>query len=412
MTKVYQGTAEGCCEHSEMCGTYGFAGNDSCILPCCEFRGDLSDAEFQVRQKVTLHRNQISSRTNFPIQSTEIITLIREASVKVMHSQTSEAQTSVKSGEFRLFWHDSNSSDHPNTGRVPCQNNGQLPPNSTNYRVLKHMANGAQEVFFDGHPSSDHFSFASFPRQPLEQSSVSQLNPTVPVRMKRKFQAPNINKEPLAAENLPQGLEMGKRPPGSELRTAICKRLKVAHATEAVPSFFAQEFPIPHGPALVAPNIQHEISEEGLASSSPACQMVFLQPSFKSSHHGPLSDAPSHNRQHPRREMEHLLSIDSTLDNSSCFRAAKINLPTVHELRKGTHDPRESRHQSHERFLQHGANQLTLFMGEMTPVQAQAHGWTYLKTFYKREQEHVEKNALIETYFEGRKSKLEKLIQH
>lgn len=410
MTNVHRETGATGCEQRKLPGADTFGANQSCSALCCEFRSDRSDSEFLHKQKVTFHQNQISSRTNFPIQSIEIITLIREGAAEVMHPQTSEAQTSVKPGEFRLFWHEFNSSDHPNIGRVPCQNHEHRPQNSTNYRVLKHNANGAQEVLLHGPAKSEHFSFASFARQPLEQSLAGQPTTAAQVRTKRKFQAPNINKESSQADNLAQAIEMGKRPPGSELRTAICKRLKVADATEAVPSFFAQETPILQTTAL-APKMHFDVAEQALGSSSPACQMVVLEPTFKSSHHGPVLDAPPHPRQHRRREMEHLLSIDSTLDNSSCFRAAKIELPTLNEHRKGTFDPRESRYQRDERFLQNGANQLTLFMGEMTPVQAQAHGWTYLNTFYKREQEHVEKNALIETYFEGRKSKLEKLIR-
>lgn len=410
MTNVYRGTGATGCEHRKQRGADFFGVNQTCSALCCEFRSDRSDSEFCAKQKVTFHQNQISSRTNFPIQSIEIITLIREGAAQVMHSKTSEAQTSVQPGEFRLFWHDFSSTEHPKMGRVPCQNHEHRPQNSTNYRVLRHNANGAQEVLLNGQAKSEHFSFASFPRQPLEKSLTGQFTPSAEVRPKKKFQAPNINKESSQPENLVQAVEMEKRPPGSELRTAICKRLKVADATEAVPSFFAQESHILQTTAL-APKMHFDVAEQALASSSPACQMVMLEPTFKSSHHGPVLDAPSQSRQHRRREMENLLSVDSTLDNSSCFRAAKIELPTLNELRKGTFDPRESCYQRDERFLQNGANQLTLFMGEMTPVQAQAHGWTYLNTFYKREQEHVEKNALIETYFEGRKSKLEKLIR-
>src|SRR3990167_378669 len=339
-----------------------------------------------------------------------------------MHSQTSEPQAMPPASEYRIFWQQSSRNEGKNSTR--SHYSGQEPQlrNSTNYRVLRQKDNGGQQLFLESYSRTELSSwsnseFASFPKEQSERSPGGGMLAEFPPSQKRKSYAypPAPARGAKHAEThrslgVPEPSEMGKRPPGSEMEASTCKRLKMAEASTECLQTLTQEDRSP-GPSALVPNLSnphrlqprhyclpgnHQVSYQNVASDGATIESSQPQ----------LAKSP-----HTRKSVEHILGLNSTLDNSSCFRAANIELQPDSYASLPEFDPCETAFQKDERFLQKGAHQLTLFMGEMTPKQAWRHKKTYLSTFYKREQEHEEKNAMIETYFETRKSKLEKLIR-
>jgi hypothetical protein len=338
-----------------------------------------------------------------------------------MHFQTTEVPSKPHTSEFRVVWHDSIMNDGRNSTKIVYHPYELKERNSANYRVLKHCDNGSQEVIIERHihAQSLHLcpSLNSCPPGDIkERYALGLTMVSMHPAQKRRISRQNFQVEQEFSKNhrsrcTQEHLEMGKRPPPTEICASTCKRLKqtdagAEHQISAVEESGSTE------PSAPVPNINstEEIPNTRLHQFKPACHTNLPQKLRPSSHHSQFPHHQANPALQQRKELECLLNRHSTIDNSSCFRAANVEIQSHAEGRQYSFDPAEAASQREERFLQKGANQLTLFMGELTPQQAQKHSWAYLNTFYRREQEHVEKNALIETYFESRKNRLEKLI--
>jgi hypothetical protein len=339
-----------------------------------------------------------------------------------MHFQTTEVHGSPHTSEIRVIWHDSTMTDGKKPSKVVYHPYELREANGTNYRILKHCENGPQEIIIERHINTQSLHLCpSMNSSPLgdtrERYALGVTMISMHPSQKRRIARQNFQVEQESSNNhrsrcTQEHPKMGKRPPSSEICASTCKRLKKTLAG-AEHQVHPVEESRPTEPSAPVPNMNlTEVTlNTHLHQSKPSCQM-FLHQNSASSHHSHYPDLQVNPAHQKRKELEHLLNRHSTIDNSSCFRAANVEIQSQKEGRQYSIDPAEAAFMREERFLQKGANQLTLFMGEMTPQQAQKHSWAYVNTFYRREQEHVEKNALIETYFESRKSRLEKLIHH